>query len=120
MLANCYEHLIGCASIDLAEGHENAVAVYREMTQNYLAPAEYRVFPRPLYPIEPFRTAERITPARIPPLLKGYARLDAWIAGAPAWDPYFNTADLLVLLPISRLPAAYTRHFMGEPDNLAG
>ena len=120
MLANCYEHLIGCASIDLAEGHENAVAVYREMTQNYLAPAEYRVFPRHPYPIEPFRTAERITPARIPPLLKGYARLGAWIAGAPAWDPYFNTADLLVLLPISRLPAAYTRHFMGEPDNLAG
>ncbi len=119
MLENRYEYLIGCASINLADGHENAVAVYREMTQNYLAPAEYRVFPKHPYPVGTLRTTELITPPRIPPLLKGYTRLGAWIAGAPAWDPDFNTADLFVLLPISRLPANYTRHFMGEPENLA-
>ncbi len=117
MLENRYEYLIGCASINLADGHENAVAVYREMTQRYLAPAEYRVFPKHPYPVDALRAVEPFTSARIPSLLKGYARLGAWIAGAPAWDPDFNTADLFVLLPISRLPASYTRHFMGGPDN---
>lgn len=121
MLQNRYDYLIGCASVNLADGHENAIAVYREMTNNYLAPAEYRVAPRLPYPVDALstRTAEPISPARVPPLLKGYARLGAWICGAPAWDPDFNTADLFVLLPISCLPATYTKHFMGTADNLA-
>jgi putative hemolysin len=121
MLENRYDYLIGCASIHLADGHENAIAVYREMMNNNPAPAEYRVVPRLPYPIDALstRTAEPISTARVPPLLKGYARLGAWICGAPAWDPDFNTADLFVLLPISRLPATYTRHFMGTVENLA-
>ncbi len=121
MLKNRYDYLIGCASINLADGHENAIAVYREMINGHLAPAEYRVSPRLPYPIDALNTlaAEPISPARVPPLLKGYARLGAWICGAPAWDPDFNTADLFVLLSISRLPATYTRHFMGIADNLA-
>ena len=119
MLENRYEYLIGCASINLSEGHDNALAVYREMIKNNLAPSEYRVFPRHAYPVDISRTVESIAPARIPPLLKGYARLGAWICGAPAWDADFNTADLFVLLPIARLPASYTKHFIGASDSLA-
>ena len=39
----------------------------------------------------------------MPPLLKGYLRLGAYVCGDPAWDPAFGTADLLVLLPMDRL-----------------
>ena len=121
MLENRYDYLIGCASVNLADGHENVIAVYREMMNNHLAPAEYRVSPRLPYPVDALSAlaTEPISTARVPPLLKGYARLGAWICGAPAWDPDFNTADLFVLLPISRLPGTYTRHFMGTADNLA-
>ena len=47
---------------------------------------------------------------------KGYLRAGAWICGEPAWDPDFNTADLPILLPVSRLDARYAKHFMGNKD----
>jgi putative hemolysin len=119
MLENRYEYLIGCASVNLADGHGNAIAVYREMLSKNLAPAEYRVFPRQPYPVDRFNAIEPNLSTRVPPLLKGYARLGAWICGAPAWDANFNTADLFLLLPISRLPLSYTKHFMGNVESLA-
>lgn len=119
MLENRYDYLIGCASVNLADGHGNAIAVYREMLSTNLAPDEYRVFPREPYPVDRFSAIEPMLAARVPPLLKGYARLGAWICGAPAWDADFNTADLFVLLPIARLPISYTKHFMGNVDSLA-
>jgi putative hemolysin len=41
--------------------------------------------------------------APLPPLVKGYLRLGAWVCGEAAWDPAFHTADLLLLLPMERL-----------------
>ena len=32
----------------------------------------------------------------------------------PAWDQDFNTADLLMLLPISRLNKRYAKLFLGQ------
>jgi putative hemolysin len=48
----------------------------------------------------------------VPPLIKGYLRVGAWVCGEPAWDPDFNTADLLLLLPMSRMNPRYLRHFV--------
>lgn len=52
--------------------------------------------------------------AETPPLIKGYLRAGAWICGEPAWDPDFNTADLPVLLPMSKVDARYAKHFLGR------
>ena len=49
---------------------------------------------------------------RVPPLLKGYLRLGAWIGGAPAFDPDFNCADFFVLLSLDRIDPRYLRHFL--------
>lgn len=119
MMENQYEFVIGCASIALSDGHENAIAVYQDVARNNLAPAEYRVFPKNPYPVGPFiegSAGSNVLPLvapRIPALIKGYLRLGAWIGGAPAWDPDFNTADLFVLLPIARMKGAYAKHFFG-------
>ncbi len=109
-----YEYAIGCASINLADGHANAVAVYRESAARCLAPSEYRVFPRQAYAMRELRPIESLLPPKIPPLLKGYMRLGAWIGGDPAWDPDFNSADLFVLLPVARISGTYARHFFGN------
>ena len=53
-------------------------------------------------------------PAAVPPLIKGYLRLGAYVCGDPAWDPDFNTADLLMLLPLSRVDKRYARHFLKD------
>ena len=71
-------------------------------------PAEYRVFPRHDLPL---RQALPLGEVIIPPLINGHVRLGAWARGAPAWDPDFNTADLLMLLPMSRLALCYRNRF---------
>ena len=48
----------------------------------------------------------------IPPLIKAYLRVGAWVCGEPAWDPDFNTADLLMMLSLSRVDQRYVKHFM--------
>jgi putative hemolysin len=34
------------------------------------------------------------------------------VFGEPAWDPDFNTADLLMLLPMAQLNRSYARRFL--------
>ncbi len=108
MLDNGHEYLIGCASIGMNDGGHNAAAIYNSLSSQ-LSPLEYRVFPRcPL----PLAQLSQTSPAELPPLLKGYLRAGAWVCGEPAWDPDFNTADLLLLLPMSRINERYVRHFV--------
>ena len=108
MQSGGYEYMIGCASIGMADGGRNAANLYLAL-QDRLAPSEYHVFPHNPLPIEELRTTGR---AEIPPLLKGYLRAGAQICGAPAWDPDFNTADLLIMLEMIRMDARYARHFI--------
>ncbi len=109
MMQGGYEYLIGCASISMADGGHVAASLYHKLHRIYAAPIEYSVFPRcPL----PMHALNQHLDAQIPPLLKGYLRLGAYICGEPAWDPEFNTADLLILLPMSRLNGRYAKHFL--------
>lgn len=109
MLENGYGYLIGCASIPMHDGGHAAAAIYRTLADQ-LSPAEYRVFPRCPLPLEALQSDSGN--AELPPLIKGYLRAGAWVCGEPAWDPDFNTADLPILLPMSRLDARYAKHFM--------
>ena len=104
-------HLIGCASISLADGGHNAAAIYRGFQEHEMAPLEYRVTPHLPFPIENMDEGHE---ARIPPLLKGYLRAGAWICGEPAWDPDFHSADLFVMLPIANLDNRYAKHYGTE------
>ena len=111
MVKHKHEYLIGCASISMGDGGHYAASIYHKLSKLYAAPAEYRVFPRCPLPLESLNATLDVT---IPPLIKGYLRLGAYIGGEPAWDPDFNTADLFILLPMSRLNVKYARHFMGK------
>lgn len=104
-----YRYLIGCASLSMADGGCAAASVYRRLARSHLSPAEYRTFPRCELPLAALgRDVDAVPPA----LVKAYLRVGAWICGAPAWDPDFNTADLLMLLPLSRMNKRYARHFL--------
>ena len=69
------------------------------------------MFPRCPLPLDALNASLDVT---IPPLIKGYLRLGGYIGGEPAWDPDFNTADLFILLPLSRLNPRYAKHFMRQ------
>jgi putative hemolysin len=94
-----HRHVIGCASIGLDDGGPAVAALCRRLRREHSSPPEWRVFPRRPLPAHRAPTDE----APVPPLLKGYLRLGAYVCGDPAWDPAFGTADLLVLLPMDRL-----------------
>lgn len=111
MLGNGYEYLIGCASIGMADGGHNASNLFVQLIDDYIAPPEYRVFPRHPLPFERLVTGVK---AEVPPLIKGYLRAGAHICGEPAWDPDFNTADLFMLLPMSRINQRYAKHFLNQ------
>jgi putative hemolysin len=107
---------MGCASIGMADGGHNAANLFTQIDAAHMAPAEYRVFPQHSLPFERLATGQA---ALVPPLIKGYLRAGAWVCGEPAWDPDFNTADLLLLLPMSRMNPRYIRHFIKPTDPVA-
>lgn len=109
MTRNNYDYLIGCASIGMADGGHNAANVFQQLDPAAIAPIEYHAFPQHRLPHEALSNDQ---PALVPPLIKGYLRLGAWVCGEPAWDPDFNTADLLILLPMARMNTRYLRHFV--------
>jgi putative hemolysin len=98
--------LAGCASVPPAD----AGSVWHQVQSRHLAPPLLRVTPRRPSPVGP----EPQRRAAIPPLLKGYLRLGAWVCGPPAYDPDFNVADLFVLFSYDRMDPRYLRHFLGQ------
>ncbi len=106
-----YDYLVGCASISMADGGHAAASLYRHLSADHESPPEYRVFPRCQLPLDALRNDLAVS---VPPLLKGYLRAGAWICGAPAWDPDFNTADLPILLQMNRVEGRYARHFVAR------
>jgi len=103
-----HEFAVGCASIALGDDMRPAAALCRRLTREHLGPPDWRVFPRRPLPCDP----ADVEPAPLPPLLKGYLRLGALICGEPAWDPAFNTADVLLLLPLERVSQRYAARLL--------
>jgi putative hemolysin len=115
MISNNYQYMIGCASIPLggADDHAQAAAVYAQLQAKFLSPPHLRVTPKIALPLLPIEANDGNAPlVRIPPLLKGYTRLGAWICGAPAWDKAFNTADLFTMMSLSQMNQQYAKHFV--------
>lgn len=108
---NNHEYLIGCASISMGDGGHYAASVYNKISKLHAAPAEYHVFPHCRLPLESLNQDLDVI---IPPLIKGYLRLGAYVAGEPAWDPDFNCADVFILMPVSRMNARYAKHFLRQ------
>lgn len=48
-----------------------------------------------------------------PPLLKGYLRLGAHLAGVPVLDRAFGSIDMLIFLDVENMPSRYRKHYFG-------
>ncbi len=105
-----YEIMLGCASIPMADGGHFAASLYNSLSNDQMAPTEFHAFPRLPLPLDKLNGGLDVQP---PPLIKGYLKLGAKICSAPAWDPDFNTADLLTMLRLSEINPRYAKHFLG-------
>ena len=106
-----YEIMLGCASIPMADGGHFAASLYNSLKNEEMAPIENHVFPRLPLPLNKLNGGLEVEP---PPLIKGYLKVGAKICSAPAWDPDFNTADLLTMLRISDINPRYAKHFLNR------
>jgi len=104
-----FRYMLGCASVSLRDDGVTAAEVWR-VARDVLQqrPNAPRVTPLHRYPVEKL---DRVLPARVPPLIKGYLNIGAKICGEPAWDPDFNTADFPVLLDMHEMDPRYRKHF---------
>ncbi|MDX3854351.1 GNAT family N-acetyltransferase [Streptomyces sp. AK02-01A] len=110
MTVSGHNWLAGCCSIPLADGGALAASTWTTVKNKHLAPEEYWVTPHRLW--TPDSSAAAAPSSELPPLLRGYLRLGAWVCGAPAHDPEFGVADLYVLLSMNRANPRYLRHFL--------
>ena len=47
----------------------------------------------------------------LPPLIKGYLRIGAYIGDGAVIDHEFGTTDVLIMLPVSAIKKRYIEHF---------
>jgi putative hemolysin len=111
MLLSGHSYLAGCASVQLRDGGAEAAGVWDVVRRKHFAPDEFGV-----RPLRPWDVDAHSVPARpvVPPLLRGYLRLGAWICGRPAHDRDFGVADFFVLLSLDRVDQRYLKFFLGE------
>ncbi|MDQ3404262.1 MAG: GNAT family N-acetyltransferase [Actinomycetota bacterium] len=111
MLLSGHAWLAGCASVPLHDGGELASGVWNTVRAKHYADERYRVVP-----LNPWDAESVAAPKRtvMPPLLKGYLRLGAWVCGPPALDADFGVADFFVLLGLEHIDRRYLKFFLGE------
>ncbi|MEZ5857076.1 MAG: GNAT family N-acyltransferase [Hyphomicrobiaceae bacterium] len=103
--------VVGCASISMRDGGQLAAQAYHHLARAHSAAPELRLRPHNPLPLQQF--AVSASPCPLPPLIKGYIRAGARVAGEPAIDPDFGTADLPMLLDLKHVATRYARHFIG-------
>jgi putative hemolysin len=54
----------------------------------------------------------------LPPLIKGYLKLGAYIGDGAVIDHQFGTTDVFVIMPVDAIRTRYFAHF-GAPDGLS-
>lgn len=109
------DYMFGCASVSMQDGGQQVRNIIDYVKKKgLLAPEEYAVTPTAPVP-QYFRNNEKTT---LPPLLRTYLKLGAWVVGEPCLDLDFNCADFFILLDVDKLNTRYHRHFMrvGQPS----
>lgn len=107
--------MIGCASIEGTD--PSRLALPLSFLHHYSrAPEQWRAQALPERYVEMNRLSkEAIDPKAalraLPPLLKGYLRLGAYIGDGAVIDHEFGTTDVLIVLPMSVIQKRYIEHF---------
>ncbi len=114
---NRTEVMFGCASLDGTDPRQLAMPL--SFLHHYArAPETWRARALPERYIEMNRiSSEALDPKQalnaLPPLIKGYLRLGAYIGDGAVVDHEFGTTDVLIVLPVSAIKQRYVEHFSG-------
>lgn len=114
-----YDVMLGCASLEGTDPDALSLSL-SYLYHNHRAPEDWRVRAIPDRYVEMNRRPAQTINLReamrsLPPLIKGYLRLGAFIGDGAVIDHQFNTTDVLITLPVSAINERYFAHF-GAPD----
>jgi putative hemolysin len=107
--------MIGCASFEGTD--PDRLALPLSFLHHYAqAPDAWRASAHPSRRVEMNRMAkEAINPKaalhELPPLIKGYLRLGAYVGDGAVIDHQFGTTDVLIVMPVSAINTRYIDHF---------
>jgi putative hemolysin len=118
MADNAVTYMFGCASFAGIDPDAHAVAM-TYLHQHHLAPEDSRVRALPGRYVPMNRLpGSVVTPraaiAALPPLIKAYLRLGAYIGDGAVVDYQFGTTDVFILLPVNRIAPKYYQHYERE------
>jgi putative hemolysin len=116
---NRIDVMIGCASFEGTDLKEHELAL-SYLHHRALAPDEWRCRAREdLYvPMDRMPLAAIDVKAALramPPLIKAYLRLGAYIGDGAVIDRQFGTTDVLIIMPVENIDPRYFEHY-GTPD----
>jgi putative hemolysin len=112
---NRFDVMIGCASLEGTEPKQLALPL--SFLHHYArAPENWRARALPARYVEMNRLSKEATAPKaalrvLPPLIKGYLRLGAFIGDGAVVDHEFGTTDVLIVLPVSAINERYIEHF---------
>lgn len=115
--------LIGCASLDGTDPQRLASAL--SFLHHYAAaPEPWRARALPGRFVEMNRMPRSAVDPRaalraLPPLIKGYLRLGAFVGDGAVIDWQFGTTDVLMVLPVAAINGRYIEHFGPAADRHA-
>ncbi len=111
--------MIGCASFEGIDTAKHAMALsflhhYALAPNDWIVRAhDHRRKPMDLLPKE--RVDAKAAIKALPPLIKGYLRLGAFVGDGAVIDQQFGTTDVLICLPVEKIDPRYFEHF-GRPE----
>lgn len=105
------DYILASAGVSLRDGGHVAASIYRMACARFMSPDDYRVFPRRRLPLEGLSDTRKV---ELPPLLKGYLDLGAWVCGEPALNREQGSAEFPILLPLARMQGRDTRDFLAK------
>ena len=111
--------MIGCASFEGTDPDEHAQALSL-LYHDRLAPSDWYARAHNDLFIDMNRVPKEQIDGKaalraLPPLIKGYLRLGAYIGDGAVIDRQFGTVDVLIILPVEKIDPRYFEHF-GAPN----
>ena len=113
--------MIGCASLPGTDPDAHAMAL-SFLHHNALAPPEWRCRAHDDLYVSMDRLPRdevdmKAALKSLPPLIKGYLRLGAYVGDGAVIDRQFGTTDVLIILPVEKIDPRYFEHF-GMPGEV--
>ena len=123
MLRHRIGAMIGCGSLEGTDPH--ALALPLAFLHHFAAaPEAWRAPAVPARRVDMNLMGKDAVDAKaalraLPPLIKGYLRLGAFIGDGAVIDYQFGTTDVLIVLPVAAISARYLEHFGSDAERHA-